>query len=288
MSILTRIALLLAVLCLLCACASAPPLRLGAVHGTGEVAHCTQAFIDDDQRLAAAGIHDAQTTPLAGHPYLRVDRLLASFTDTLTQRAQRDAWLARAAALDAEARALEHARLATPPSAAEVQRLQQCRHTLRAALLADEDAWPPLLAAARVDDDYSKPRRVLGAYAVTSRLVLAGVRRMQQREMPRVLTAAEGDAVSGERYHLQSQPQPASPGEPLLSWSYDALGIPLIDETVLAELWRRHAPQLVIPKGSNDDLPGTVSSTAAPYVDTRTATPAFWVPSKKPDFHLTR
>jgi hypothetical protein len=247
-------------------------LKDGVVHGAGEVARCTQAFIDDDKRLAAAGIHDAQTTPLAGYPYLRVDRLLASFTDTLTERAPRDAWLIRAAALDAEARALEQARLATPPSAADVLRLQQCRHTLHAALLADEAAWPPLLAAARVDDDYSYARRVLGAYTVTSRLVLAGVRRMQQREMPRVLTAAEGDAVSGERYHLQPRPTPVSTAAPLLSWSYDALGIPLIDETVLAELWRRHAPQLVIPKGSNDDLPGTISSAAPPYVDTREAT----------------
>lgn len=272
MSILPRIVLLLGVLCLLCACASAPPLKRGVVHGAGEVAHCTQAFIDDDHRLAAAGIHDAQTTPLAGYPYLRVDRLLASFTDTLTARAPRDAWLARAAALDAEARALEQARLASPPSAADVQRLQQCRHTLHAALLANEAAWPSLLGAARVDDDYSKSRRVFGAYTITSQLVLAGVRRMQQREMPQLLTTPARDAVTGERYHLQAEPKPVSTAEPLRSWSYDALGIPLIDETVLAELWRRHAPQLVIPKGSNDDLPGTISSAAPPYVDSREAT----------------
>ena len=139
-----RAALLLSILYLLVGCASTPPItRVPTAQ-----AHCMQVFIDDDTALAKAGIHDAQATPVAGHPYLRIDRLLASFTDALATTARRTAWLARAAALDTQARALEHARLAVPLDQHREEELQQCRATLLRALEQDQAAWSALHKAA--------------------------------------------------------------------------------------------------------------------------------------------
>ena len=43
---------------------------------------CLATFNDADRRVARAGVGDADSAPVAGFPYLRVNRLLASFTTT--------------------------------------------------------------------------------------------------------------------------------------------------------------------------------------------------------------
>jgi hypothetical protein len=260
--------LMLAVLALLGACAIAPP----AATRPAAVADCTQAFVDDDARLARAHVHDAQATAVPGYPALRVDRLLASFNDTLANPAQRAAWLARASALDARSRALEHARLPTPIEQAQEDRLQTCRARLNSALLDDGAAWPALLAAARVADDYSNARRAFGLYALSSRGVLRGVKRMQQREMPRLLSADAANALDATSYVLADDTAQIKPAVPAAPWPRDALGIPRIDADQLAGLFRRHAPELSVVTASSDDLPGTVRQPRPPYVDTAHAT----------------
>lgn len=262
-----RSASLLALAGLLAACAGTP-----TMHQPPAVAACVQAFKDDDARLADAGIHDAQAAPVAGHPWLRVDRLLASFSGELSKHAQRAAWLQRAAALDAEARALEHARLTVARDTPRERQLTSCRHTLVAAALADDETWPALLAAAKVPDDYSDLRRALGAYPLSSQLVMRGVKRMQQREMPRLLDARAADAMATEPYDA-SDALPAEEGaETTTSWSRDALGIPQIPDDELARLFRRHAPQLAIETAGADDVPGHVTAARPPYLVTTRST----------------
>ena len=263
-----RGALLWSALCLLVGCASTPSLT----HLPAAQAHCMQVFIDDDTALAKAGIHDAQATPVAGHPYLRIDRLLASFTDALATTAQRTAWLARAAALDTQARALEHARLAVPLDQHREEELQQCRATLLRALEQDQAAWSALHKAARVPDDYSSARRAFGVYALSSKAVLQGVKRMQRSARPRMLDASAADALPTERYGLADATATPQSEAGAGSWQRDALGIPLIAADQLAYLLRRHAPELAIVTASRDDLPGRIKRASAPYVDDRRAT----------------
>ncbi len=263
-----RGALLVSALGLLCGCASPPSIT----HLPSAEADCMQVFVDDDADLAKAGVHDAQATPLAGHPYLRIDRLLASFTDALTTTAQRSAWLERAAVLDTQGRALEHARLALPPDQAHEHELQQCRATLTRALLQDQTAWPALRSAARVPDDYSTARRALGIYALSSKAVLQGVKRMQRDARPRMLDARAADTLPTENYDVADADAPAASDSDAVSWQRDALGIPVIDAEQLAHLLHRHAPELAIVTASRDDLPGHIERASAPYVDDRRAT----------------
>lgn len=263
-----RGALLLSALCLLVGCASSPSMtRLPTAQ-----AHCMQVFIDDDAALAKAGIHDAQATPVAGHPYLRIDRLLASFTDALSSTEQRTTWLARAAALDTQARALEHARLAVPPDQRRKDELQQCRAILLRALEQDQTAWSALRSAARVPDDYSTARRAFGVYVLSSKAVLQGVKRMQRSARPRLLDASAADALPTERYGPAAATAPTQSNVGAASWQRDALGIPRISATQLTQLFARHAPELAIVTASRDDLPGHINRASAPYVDDRRAT----------------
>lgn len=263
-----RAALLLSILYLLVGCASTPPItRVPAAQ-----AHCMQVFIDDDTALAKAGVHDAQATSVAGHPYLRIDRLLASFTDALSSTEQRAAWLARAAALDAQARALEHARLALPPDQSREHELRRCRATLLHALKQDQAAWSALRSAARVPDDYSTARRAFGIYALSSKALLQGVKRMQRSARPHMLDASAADALPTERYGPADATAPTQSNVVAASWQRDALGVPRISADQLTQLLARHAPELAIVTASRDDRPGHIHRASAPYVDDRHAT----------------
>ncbi len=259
-----RIGIVLPSLCLLLACTTTPPATTLPPAQT----RCLQAFVDDDARLAEAGIHDAQAVRVPDHPYLRVDRLLASFTGSLATVQQRAAWLEHAAALDAQGRALEHARLPQSLSPHGEDELQACRTSLSRALLDDDTAWPALLAVAEVPDDYSDTRRALGLYGLTSRLVMHGVKRMQRQAMPHVLDMTAADTVAAERYGLADNVAPTEMKSPMPPWPLDALGIPRIDAEQLAHLLPRYAPALSVVTASADDLPGQVIRPSPPYLDT--------------------
>lgn len=257
-------------LCLLMlgGCATVPPVPVTGSDG----APCLQLFIDDDARLAAAAIHDAQSTPVAGHPYLRVDRLLASLTHAVDDAAQWQAWLTRASELDAQARAFEHARLPTPPDAVYESQLQACRLSLLSAVQHDQAAWPRLTAGARVTDDYSTLRRALGVYALSSRVVMRGVMRLQQQHLPQRLDAARADALPNTRFALLPADSANSGTPPSTPWVTDALGIPTLSAAERAWLFRHHAPEIAVRLASDDDLPGHVLRNHAPYLDTTRAT----------------
>ncbi|MGE0860239.1 MAG: hypothetical protein AB7I01_08345 [Gammaproteobacteria bacterium] len=224
---------------------------------------CLDRYGADDARLTAAGVRDAQAWRVPGHPWLRLDRLLASFADELTTPARRRAWLLHASALDAEGRALEHARLATasPDNGA----LSACRAALLEATLASEAAWPALrTAAAGLPDDYSTARRVAGLYPVSARVVLRGVRKLQRDHAPRLLEGAAVGSLTGETYAppVLAWPRVAAPRR----WSRDALGVPRIAPDLEAELIARHAPSLVVETRGADDRPGRIAQISAPYV----------------------
>ena len=232
-----------------------------------EVAHCQQLFTANDALLDAAGIHDAQAWRVTGYPFLRVDRLLATFAAQATDTAQREAWLARATALDTQDRELELARLAPTPNEAVINQLRSCRALLGSALRDDDDAWRAMLNFTQVADDYSAIRRALGVYSVSARVVLAGVARLQARAMPRLLDSRASDAVTGERYGLRSDATDETGWAAPESWRRDALGMPLVSNAELAALLRRHAPELSIETRSDDDRPGRVTRNNAPFLN---------------------
>jgi hypothetical protein len=125
---------------------------------------CAQWFVALDERIDAAGVRDAQYSRVAGFPYLRVDRPLASLRDRAAESPGTIATFAqRLRGLDYDARRHEIDNLspeALPGARADVlHRTQECGTQLVAADLASAQGRTALVAAARVLDS---ARFVLG------------------------------------------------------------------------------------------------------------------------------
>ena len=236
-----------------------------------EVARCQQLFVENDALLRNADSHDAQAARVTGYTFLRVDRLLVSLAAEAHNNAQRQAWLARAMALDAEGRGLELARLSPAPDGSVIEQLQTCRAMLGAALHDDDNAWRAMLGGAQVADDYRTTRRVLGVYPISARVVLAGVAGLQAREMPRLRDHPAVTGPATKRYSLASDTNNETSLPAAAPWRRDALGLPLFSELEVATLLRRHAPEIAVDIRSADDYLGRVTHNRAPFVDSSQA-----------------
>ena len=117
---------------------------------------CPQAFAA--WQSASAAVRDTQYRPIAGFPGLRSDRLAAALGEQAHSAEQRRLWLARLAANDRDAQAVEQAALGSAPTAA----LETCRQRQQTRLLADAAAFERLRQAAHVEDDYRPWARWLG------------------------------------------------------------------------------------------------------------------------------
>jgi len=210
-----------------------------------------------DAQVAAAGVRDAQDSPVPGFPYLRVSRFLASYRDLAsTGDAPLQAWTDRLLELDLAARRHEVANLPDahieqlPDPEARLTRGSVLRHTARCGrLLRDADLQRPsrraaLAERARVPDDYSTAQRVLGLYALSRRAFAEGVRRYEEetrlayRERP---AAASGIVVRYSPPHVSLPPREAVAAM-LRRAAQNPLAIPQPAEAELETLFALHAP----------------------------------------------
>ncbi len=241
------------VLCLLLV-----PLLLGGCAATTPraplpaAADCLAVSRALDARVAAARVGDGEAARIEGFPFLRVDRMLASFRTDLDSPATLHAWLTRLAALDASGRAVEAAALGA--SAADAARLATCRAQAVEAVLGNPAAQQQLRERARVPDDYRLLARVLGGYPLAAEFARSGVVRLQDRERPHA-----GVVVGpGTRAYASVTGDPVPPAARLATLPRDALGFPLPSASDLDVLFRQHAPLWLVETASPDDSPGTV------------------------------
>ncbi|MDN3558066.1 hypothetical protein [Halomonas maura] len=267
-------AVLLLALLLFAGCAGTPSWRETPPPGQRQCRDLLSAF---DMAVAEAGVGDAGRARVAGFPYLRTDRLLASFAPTLRHHpdAPRYAdWLGRMRQGDAEARRIEAANLPTParqrlarrsggeaPAAAAKARGERL---LAAELLGPEDgpARVALREAVAAPDHYVDTWRVLGLYP----LARVGLSLGYGRWRDAYLAGFDGPfPTRGEvrRY------APAPPAGPPLDAEAAArlvrraprspLGLVDLDDETLRRLAAHHAPVFAIETRGHDDRLG------APY-----------------------
>src|SRR4029077_16137747 len=93
---------------LLAGCAT-PTLRIEAP--AGERAQCVEVFRRVDAAVSRAGVADGMAARVAGFPYLRVNRFLASYAGQVTGGAFAD-WMGRLVALGSDGYAVELGNLA--------------------------------------------------------------------------------------------------------------------------------------------------------------------------------
>ncbi len=245
------------------ACASPP-----AAPPFGE---CAEWFRALDAQVDAAQVRDVQETRIPGHPYVRVNRLLASYRDAaLRDEAVLDALVARMQALDLGARAHEISNLG---AAASLERARKCGSRLRAADLADPRRRAQLLERATVPDDYVVAYRVLGLYALTRWPFIAGVRDYQE-DVRAVFRSGLAPRAGTTLLRYGPPESPAVPRLVLAAMIERASGNPLaLPEprgAALEALFAAHAPVFEVETGGPYDRPGALGwrrGEAAPAVD---------------------
>jgi hypothetical protein len=232
------------------------------------VRECAQWYRSLDEAIKAAGVGDAQYARVAGFPYLRVDRLLAS----LRERARGSepafqAFAERLRELDFEARRYEienlpRERLESLPGmkassrGGASRRTQECSRLLGDVDLARPAARAALLEAAQVPDDYSDASRVLGLYPIARLAFIAGVRRAEEElAAPFHGEPSVPPGASLIRYAppLSPKVERAAVAALLGRAQLDALGYPALSERELARIAAAYAPSFEIAVAADYD-----------------------------------
>ena len=251
----------------LAGCALAPSQR----YATGEEARCSDVFQRVDRAVEEAGVGDGMAARVAGFPYLRVDRFLASYAQDDLSEAQFDQWMGRMLTLGREGHQVE---LANLPAATRAElggalrelgehaspeaALDACGTRLAAADRAQPERRAALRDAATVPDDYVTWQRVVGLYWLTRIPFANGVRKYQREVLDTFALPLEALPVTGQLL-AYAPPRRATPGDMatlLARASANPLGIPEPRGDDLEALFRAYAPGFEVDTRSHADLPG--------------------------------
>lgn len=249
-------------LALLSGCASVDtPFRAHLEAPAARVRDCGEWYAALDAAVDEAGVRDAQYAPVAGFPYLRVDRSFAALRGRAAQDpAAYTVYVQRLGELDLEARAheirnLPRERLDRLPGLAPevprtlvVQRTRDCGRLLRELDFARPRTRALVLERATVADDYSTLARVAGLYPLTRLPFAAGVRRWEE-ETRAAFRREPHDGLAGVRYAPPRPTQPVSRRSVaglLARARFDPLGQVQLSERELFDLAAAYAPSFEI------------------------------------------
>jgi hypothetical protein len=159
-----------------------------------EATSCAEVFRSVDQAVVEAGVSDGMAARVAGFPYLRVNRFLASYAqDDLTGARFRN-WVKRMADLSRESYDVEIANLPASEKALLAQHLKRlgqnfsspvsalaaCTTQLAEADVAVPERREQLRKAARMPDEYLTWQRIVGLYWITQVPFASGVQGWHQ------------------------------------------------------------------------------------------------------------
>ena len=240
-----------------------------------QVAECRALFERVDKAVDEAGVRDHGPARIPGFPYLRVNRLLASFRDEVEEPERFRAWTERLAALDATARTFELrnlSRAARAPLGEDLMaRLDTCRGRLAANDLSAEEGKLALRRAAVVPDDYVTWWRVVGLYPVTALFVEHGIDKWHREAHATFAVPLDELPVSGTLSRWQApQGTPLNTAQirTLIEDSKDALGIPRPDAGAMKRLFETFAPTWQVDVVDDNDRIGRPLAGDVPSVDT--------------------
>ena len=243
------------------------------VETASPTAECAALFQKLDVEIARAGARDHGPVRIAGFPWLRADRFLASFAPDPGRTGPFAAWVGRLGRLDSTARTLElvnySAGTANPGAAGLEGELARCRALLQEQLLLDPGLGAQLAAAVQVPDDYVTAWRIAGLYPLTAHLVSRGIARWHAEARRTFDTPLDELPIAG---NLQRWRVAYTGAESSYSPRYDALGIPVVGDSALKTLFRRHAPVWEVDVVDHNDRIGTPVYAEKASVSTHSAT----------------
>ena len=245
----------LALAALLGGCAIVPPQAVSSRGGD-----CREVFARVDEAVVAAGVADGLAARVAGFPYLRADRFLASYAREALEPAAHAEWVSRMRAMGSAANAIEIANL--PRGAVDAAAVERCSAELAAADLADPRRREPLKNSVAVPDDYSTPKRVAGLYWLTRIPFAAGIRRWHEEVRDTFATPLAALPVAGEvkRYAPPGTRRPAAEIAAIIARaSANALRIPAPAGADLDALFETFAPIYAVDTAGVADMPGPLA-----------------------------
>jgi len=254
----------------LAGCAVAPSQRPAA----GTEALCHEVFQRVDHAVTEAGVGDGMAARVAGFPYLRANRFLASYAREELRAAQFDQWLERMMILGREARRIELANLPAASREALEEALQEigehappraaveaCATQLAAADRARPERRAELRGAVSVPDDYATWQRIVGLYWITRIPFASGVSNWQQEVHATFARPLDALPVTGRLATYTPPPGPKARTEIaalLARASANPLGIPEPVGADLEALFHAFAPRFVVDTRGAADVPGAV------------------------------
>jgi hypothetical protein len=246
------------------------PARSHRVQSAGSgIGACARLLEAIDSAVDSAEVGDALASRIAGFPYLRASRFLASFAGEPLSEAAFAEWVERMRRLDEEARSIEVANL--PPAAhkgllaavpapfrADLPTwMRECSKVLKYADLDDEQARALLSAAAVVPPDYQTWKRVLGVYWLVRPVFATGVRKYQAETLEKFASEAPS---AGRRVRYAMAPAQTASAADLAAilgrGAADPLGVPEPSAAELAPLFATYAPQFEVDEVGADDRIG--------------------------------
>ncbi len=221
--------------------------------------NCRDEYAAMDARVAAAGVGDAAYYRVPGYPYLRSNRILASFRNEVQGVNQVGGWIRQLREFDQEAREYEYINLGMTIKEAAIQRFRflNCGRALASTDLDDPAGYARLLAVVQPADEYSTLARAIGLYPLAVPLMrsrLSSTRETTLRELGQPVEKLESPAP----LWLWS----AKPAEDLglLRNAYaravpDELGLPGLVDSEWRAFAEYYAPELWIETADDSDKP---------------------------------
>jgi hypothetical protein len=214
---------------LLASCAAAEPARAES---------CTEWFTRLDEAIDRAGVRDAGSHRIAGFPYLRSDRFLASFrNEARDDPTAFGVWVDHLRLLDATARSYELRNLpasyirslGVPDSSTAIAKTKACAAVLSRTDLGKTSQKEALIAQAAVPDDYIEPHRILGLYPLATLPFWIGVDRWQRTTVAMFWRSAYGSTEASALVRYEPRGKPADVrqiGALFARTPADRLGVP--------------------------------------------------------------
>lgn len=207
-------------------------------------ANCREDYAAIDAKVDAAGVRDAEFHRVPGYPYLRTDRLLATFGPTVRSVDEVSEWVRRMREYDQESRDYEYVNLGLGEfEAAELRtRFLNCGRVLANIELTEPGALDALIAKATPGDAYSHLARVLGLHALTAPLLRSRTAALHaQYEQAQLAPNTGSSVVEWRARAVEDRTLLHDPTAPL---SYNVLGFPNLYGSQWRALAEIHAPVL--------------------------------------------
>ncbi len=211
------------------------------------LAQCQRDYEASDARILAAGVHDAEYAPVAGFPYLRTDRLMASYRDEVSGNIDKlGIWMLQLREYDSIAREVEltNLGLSRTDRADELYRLRTCAVWMSDAATSNPGTLKQLLQAVRT------PELDDAAVLEPTRRAVEARRARIRAEFATPLPTARGERV----WRVAPDKSNAAAPENLNKARRDELGRVGLIISQWPALAAKFAPRLVV-KGTEDEQP---------------------------------